>query len=143
MAKPYSNDLRERVVAAVEEDGLSRHQAAARFDVGVSTVIRWVTRLRVTGSVAPDKVGGNRPKTIRGEHRDWLVQRCREKSFTLRGLVGELAERKVKVDYRSVWEFVHAEKLSFKKKRSPQRTGSARRRAQARAVEDVSGPDRD
>jgi putative transposase len=142
MAKPCSNDLRERVVAAVEEDGLSRHQAAARFSVGVSSVIRWVTRFRETGSVAPDKMGGNRPKTIRGEHRDWLIQRCKEKDFTLRGLVVELAARKVIVDYRSVWEFVHAEKLSFKKKRASQRTRPARCRAKARAVEDVSGPDR-
>lgn len=142
MAKPCSNDLRERVVAAVEKGGLSRHQAAARFSVGVSSVIRWVTRFRETGSVAPDKMGGNRPKTIRGEHRDWLIQRCKEKDFTLRGLVAELAERKVMVDYRSVWEFVHAENLSFKKKRAPQRTGSARRGTKARAVEDVSGPGR-
>ena len=41
MSKPYSLDLRERVVAAVE-GGLSRRQAAALFDVGVSTVIRAV-----------------------------------------------------------------------------------------------------
>jgi putative transposase len=141
MAKPCSNDLRERVVAAVEEGGLSRHQAAARFGVGVSSVIRWVARFRETGSVAPDKMGGNRPKTIRGEHRDWLVRRCQEKDFTLRGLVAELAERGVRVDYRSVWEFVHAERLSFKKKRASQRTGSARRRTKARAVEGVSRSD--
>src|SRR5690349_22821053 len=32
--------------------------------------------------------------------------------FTLRGLVAELAARGLKVDYRSVWEFAHAEKLS-------------------------------
>jgi putative transposase len=142
MAKPYSEDLRERVVAAVEEGGLSRHQAAARFDVGVSTVIRWVQRFRETGSVAPGQMGGHRPKTIRGELRDWLMQRCREKDFTLRGLVAELGERGVKVDYRSVWEFVHAEKLSFKKNRSSQRTGSPGRRPTTRAVGQVSGPDR-
>lgn len=142
MPKPYSNDLRERVVAAVEKDGLSRRRAAARFDVGISTVIRWVTRVRETGSVVPDKMGGHRPKTIRGEHHDWLVQRCKEKGFTLRGLVAELAERGLKVDYRSVWEFVHAEKLSFKKKRASQRAGSAGHRAKAPTVEDVSGSDR-
>ena len=34
----------------------------------------------------------------------------------MRGLVAELAERGLKVDYRSMWEFVHAEKLSYKKK---------------------------
>jgi transposase len=38
--------------------------------------------------------------------------------FTLRGLVVELAECGVKVDYRTVWNFVHGERLSFKKKRS-------------------------
>lgn len=124
MAKPYSKDLRERVVAAVERGGLSRHQAAARFDLGVSTVIRWVRRFRETGSVAPGRMGGHRPKTIRGEHRDWLLRRCKEGDFTLRGLVAELADRDVKVDYRSVWEFVHAEKLSFKKNRASQRAGS-------------------
>ena len=46
MAKPYSLDLRERVVAAVEEGGLSRRRAAAQFGVGISTVIGWVRRLR-------------------------------------------------------------------------------------------------
>jgi putative transposase len=44
-----------------------------------------------------------------------LRQRCREKPFKLRGLVKELAdERGLVVDYRSVWEFVHAEGLSYK-----------------------------
>jgi putative transposase len=110
-------DLRERVVGAVEKDGLSRRQAAARFGVGVSTVIGWVRRLHERGSVAPGQMGGHKPKTIAGGHRDWLLARCRERDFTLRGLVAELAERGLKVDYRSVWEFVHAEKLSHKRRR--------------------------
>lgn len=131
MAKPYSNDLRERAVAAVVTGGLSRHRAAALFGLGVSTVIRWVRRFEQTGSVAPDRMGGHKPKAIRGEHHAWLVARIREKDFTLRGLVAELAERGLKVDYRSVWNFVHAEKLSFKKKRARQRAGSSRRRATA------------
>ncbi len=59
MPKPYSIDLRERVVAAVETDKLSRRQAAARFGVGVSTAINWVRRLRDTGSVAPGQMGGH------------------------------------------------------------------------------------
>lgn len=141
MAKPYSVDLRERVVAAVEEGGLSRRQAAAHFGVGISTAIEWVRRFRETGSVAPSKMGGYKPKKISGAHRSWLLERCREQQFTLRGLVGELAERGLKVDYRSVWEFVHAEKLSFKKNRARQRAGPSRRRAQAGAVDKVSGPD--
>lgn len=35
MARPYSMDLRERVVQAVEQEGLSRRQAAERFGVGI------------------------------------------------------------------------------------------------------------
>jgi putative transposase len=57
-----------------------------------------------------------RPKKIAGPHRDWLMQRCR-KDFTVRGLAAELAERGLKVDYRTMWEFVHAEKLSYKRRR--------------------------
>lgn len=142
MAKPLSMDLRERVVSAVEVEGLSRHQAARRFGVSVSTAIRWVARWQRNGSVAPGQMGGHKPKTIRGEHHDWLVERCRDREFTLRGLVAELAERGVKVDYRSVWNFVHAEKLSFKKNRGRQRARSARRRAPAGAVATLSGTDR-
>lgn len=121
MARPYSLDLRERVVAAVVKGGLSRRAAAAQFGVGVRTAISWVQRFQQTGSVAPGKMGGHKPKAIAGEHRDWLLRRVREKDFTLRGLVAELAERGLKVDYRSVWNFVHGEKLSFKKKRRGQR----------------------
>ncbi len=117
MGRPYSVDLRERVVRAVIKGGLSCHQAAAQFGVAISTAINWVRRFRDTGSVEPDQVGGYRPKKISGAHRDWLLQRCRKADFTLRGLVAELAERGLKVDYRTVWEFVHAEKLSHKKRR--------------------------
>jgi putative transposase len=45
------------------------------------------------------------------------VKRCGKADFTIRGLVIELAERGLKVDYRTVWEFIHAEKLSYKKRR--------------------------
>ena len=117
MARPYSNDLRERVVGSVERGDLSRRQAAQRYGVGVSTVVKWVRRLRATGSIAPGKMGGHRPKKLAGRWRTWLLDRCRGGDFTLRGLVAELAERGLKVDYRSVWEFVHVEKLTYKKRR--------------------------
>lgn len=140
MPKPYSNDLRERVVLAVEREGLSRNQAAARFGVAVSTAINWMARYRATGSFAPGQMGGHKPKAIRDEHRDWLIERCQRQDFTLMGLVSELAERGLKVDYRSVWEFVHAEGLSYKKNAARSRAGSSRRRTQAKAVAEVPGP---
>src|SRR6266436_2457665 len=121
---------------------LGRSEAARRFGMGISTAINWVRRFRETGSVAAGQMGGHKPKAVRGEHHLWLLERIKEKDFTIRGLVGELAERGLKVDYRSVWNFVHAEKQSFKKNRGRQRTGSPRRRAPTRAVAEVSGPDR-
>jgi putative transposase len=142
MGKPYSVDLRERVVAAVETGGLSCHRPAAQFGVGVSTAINWVRRLRETGSVAPGQMGGHKPKSIAGAHRAWLLERTKEKDFTLRGLVAELAERGLKVDYRTVWSFVRAEKLSFKKNRGGWRTRPSRRGATAGAVGQVSEQDR-
>jgi transposase len=126
------------VVAAVVTGGLSCNQAAKQFGIGISTAIGWVRRLRETGSVAPGKMGGHKPKAISGEHRVWLLQRIRDRDFTLRGLVAELAARGLKVDYRSVWEFVHAERLSFKKKRGGWRTRSSRRRTAASPVDKIS-----
>jgi hypothetical protein len=69
MGRAYSIDLRERVISAIES-GLSCHQAAAHFRVAVSTAVKWAQRFRATGSVAPGRIGGYRPKGIRGEHRD-------------------------------------------------------------------------
>jgi putative transposase len=134
MGKPYSMDLRERVVRAVEIGGLSRQAAARQFGMAASTVINWMRRVRETGSLVPGQMGGHKPKAIRGEYRDWLLQRTKAGDFTLRGLVAELSGRGLKVDYRSVWEFVHAEQLSFKKNRGGWRARSSRRGAPAGAM---------
>ncbi|MCA6119962.1 transposase [Bradyrhizobium sp. WSM 1738] len=102
MGKPYSLDLRKRVVAAVE-GGMSHNQAAKHFGIAISTAINWMKRVDETGSVAPGQMGGHKPKAISGEHAVWLSQRIRNDDFTLRGLVAELAGRCLKVDYHSVW----------------------------------------
>jgi len=137
MTRAYSMDLRERAVARVLA-GESVRSVALVLSVSAASVVRWSQRHRATGSAAPGKIGGHKPRTLRGEHRDWVIERAR-RDFTLRGLVAELAERGVKVDYRSVWAFVHAEGLSFKKKRAARRTAPTEDRQAARAVEEVSG----
>jgi transposase len=86
-------------------------------------------------------MGGHKPKSIAGEHRAWLLERT-ERDFTLRGLVVELAERSLKVDYRTVSSFVHAEKLSFKKNSGGWGARPSRRRTTAGAVGQVSEQDR-
>ena len=110
-----SLDLRERVIAAVLVEELSRRAAAKRYNVSYSAAIEWVKLFETTGSVAARKPGGGKVKKLSGTWRDWLIERCRA-DFTLRGLVEELSERGLKVDYHTVWTFVHAEGLSHKKR---------------------------
>jgi putative transposase len=138
MSRPYSMDLRERAVARVLA-GESVRSVAAKLSVSAASVVRWSQRQRRTGSAAPGKIGGHR-KPVLGAHRDWLIERSKT-DFTLRGLVAELAERGIKVDYVQVWRFVHAEGLSFKKKRPARRAAAAGDRPPARAVEEVPGAD--
>lgn len=71
MTGPLSNDLRERVVAAVLS-GESCRSAAARFGVAVSSAVKWTQRYRSSGSVAPDKVGGHRKRVLE-PHRNFIV----------------------------------------------------------------------
>jgi len=137
MGRPLSMDLRERAIARVQAGETTRSVAEA-LGIAPSSVTKWWQRYRATGSVSPGQMGGHKPRILSGANRDWLLERT-QRDFTLRELVRELAERGVKVDYHSVWNFVHDEDLSFKKKRSAQRTGSAPDPAPASAVEDVPG----
>ena len=114
MTAPLSNDLRERVVAAIEA-GESCRSAAARFGVAVSSAVKWRQRYRATGSVAPGKMGGHR-KRILEPHRAFIVERINQTShMTLHGLKDELAARGVKVSHDTVWKFLRREGLRFKK----------------------------
>src|SRR5258708_29987012 len=71
MARPYSQDLRERVVRAVE-GGLSRRRAASVFGVGIATVIDWVAVWRASGRLAAKPMGGDHRSRLKGE-RAWLL----------------------------------------------------------------------
>lgn len=124
MTKPYSMDLRERALARVQA-GESVRSVADALSISASSVVKWSQRFRATGSVAPGRMGGHRPWLIVGEHEAWLRARMAAGDFTLRGLVAELAERGLKVDYRTLWNFVRRQGLSFKKNASTKRTRPA------------------
>ena len=59
MTAPISNDLRLRVVRAID-GGLSRRAASARFEVSIASAVRWYQRYKRTGRVEPDAIGGDR-----------------------------------------------------------------------------------
>ena len=143
MARAYSLDLRERVVAAVAA-GQSCRSVAKTFMVSVSSVVKWSQRHRAVGSPAALKMGGRRPYLVARE-RDWVLARIAEKpDLTLRALLKELADRGLIVSYYALWHFLQHEGVTFKKKpsRTPSWIGrtspggvSAGRRARRRSLQ--------
>lgn len=126
MANAHSLDLRRRVVRAVEA-GASCRQAAARFEIGVSSAIRWVARSRETGDIAPKPRGGPRRPSRIDPHgaliMEWLAK---EPDLTLPEIAAKLEDA---VGYRPppsvVHEFFKRRGVTRKKRRRtpPNRTG--------------------
>ena len=116
MARAYSLDLRERVVAAIEE-GLSTHQAAARFSIGISTAGTWARLKRSQGDVRPGRQG--KPKgSVLDAHADFILGVLEDKpDTTLDELVDRLAaERAVRIVRTAVWKFLDRCDMTHKKR---------------------------
>jgi transposase len=116
MARAYSDDLRERVAAAVLS-GRSSREVAATFGVSIASVVKWSQRLRDTGSAGARPMGGHKRRVLAGE-QEWMLRRLEEcPHLTVRGLALE------------------------QKKPVRERAGSPEDRAAAGAVEEISGAD--
>lgn len=114
MTARLSNDLRKRVVGAVEA-GESCRSVAARFGVAVSSGVKWSQRYRSTGCVAPGKMGGHR-KRILEPHRAFIIERIGQTShLSLHRLKGELAARGVSASHSATWRFLRREAYGSKK----------------------------
>ena len=91
MPRPYSTDLRERAVEAVES-GASRREIAEIFKVGVSSVIRWCQRWSETGSAAPKRSGGS--VSPLEEHSDWILALiAKQPDLTLEEILAVMAKQ--------------------------------------------------
>ena len=73
MAGALSLDLRERVIAAIE-NGASCRKAAERFGVGVASAIRWHARFRAEGEIAAKPMGGDRHSQRVEAHAELIIQ---------------------------------------------------------------------
>lgn len=144
MARPYSDDLRERVAASVAE-GATCRTTAALFRVSVSSVVKWSQRLRATGSAAARPMGGAR-RAVLADQREWLLARIKAApDLTLRALQAELAERGVVVSHWAVWKLFASERITFKKSLLPSeqlRAGIAHRRERWRKLQASLDPAR-
>jgi|SRR3712207_5374076 transposase len=76
--KPYSKDLRVRVLAAVDS-GVPREEVAKIFSVSVPTIKRWLKRRRETGDVEPKPIPG-RPRVKGAALEEWLPSQLQDNS---------------------------------------------------------------
>lgn len=134
MGQAYSIDLRERVVRAVVDEGMSASAAARRFGVGRSTAIDWIARYRRDGALKPGPIG--RPRGMKvAPYEDFIMAKMKDKDTTLDILQTALWEEYgVYASRTLLHRFIREEGLTYKKNHSRQRTGKTRRGAGALAV---------
>ena len=112
-----SKDIREKVVKAIK-GGMSRRQAAARFDIGPATAVRWAKRVETTGDVAPLKMGGDRRSQRIEAHAEFILGEIKTKpDTTIMELRDKIRERHgLSFGYGTVWRFLSRHKITRKKK---------------------------
>jgi putative transposase len=124
MGKPYSEDLRRGIVQEIE-GGISYEEVADLYGVSVSSVSRFVTRWRKTGSISPAKFGGYKGYALE-RYKDritrWVVA---QPDITLAELQSRLARQKVSISQTSIFRFLRHLDFTFKKKPARGRTRSS------------------
>src|SRR5271169_7248447 len=127
MPKAYSQDLRDRVIDAVERGEMSRRAAARRYAISESVAIKWLERVERGGSREPVGHGGHRASKLT-PHRDFLEAARAEKSdITLQALCDRLlSERGVKADTSMMSRFFRRIGVTLKKRPSSRASKIAR-----------------
>src|SRR5437764_4006925 len=125
MPKAYSGDLRERVIEAVET-GASRREAAERFEVSVSSAVKWLQRWRERRSAAPRPRGGS-ISPLEEFAAEVLALIGEQPDLTLVETVTELRKRRIKTSRSSLWRFLDRHSITLKKKPAGGRAAARRR----------------
>jgi len=127
MAAPLSQDLRKRLIGAVER-GSSARGAAARFAVSASAAIKLVRRVRETGSTQPAKRGGYRQPLLAGREDLLRELTTTRKGITLAEIRDTLIERGIEPgSLTTIWSTLRRLGLTHKKSAAGRRAGSAGR----------------
>jgi transposase len=123
MPRPYSNDLRARVIEDIKA-GASRREAADRYELSPSVVVIWTQRWGETGSVAAKPSGGSISPLE--EHAEFLLALIGEQpDLTLDEIVAVMRKKRIPGSRSAVWRFFDRRNISFKKK--PVRGGAKTR----------------
>ena len=117
MSKALSLDLRQRVVAAVRDEGLSHRAAAVRFSVSAASISRWRALERQSGDLRPGPLGaGRRSGTIEAHAGLILLTFEARRDVSIEELRGELASQGLHFGYGTLWRFFARHRLTRKKR---------------------------
>src|SRR5271167_2675123 len=120
MPKPYSDDLRERVMEAVEA-GASRREAAENFNLSPSSAVKWLQRWRDTGSAKAKPTGGS-TSPLEKHAKALLALVAQQPDLTLDEIVATMRKRRIPGSRTAVWRFFARQDFTFKK--NPSRRGA-------------------
>ena len=113
MPKPYSGDLRARVIEEIAT-GASRREAAECYGISASVVVIWAQRFESTGSVAARPTGGSTSPLEK--HAKFLLALIAEQpDLTLDEIVAAMEKRGIEGSRSAVWRFFDRRDISFKK----------------------------
>src|ERR1700758_4999222 len=113
MPKPYSYDLRVRVIELIEA-GWSRREAAELYGISPSVVVIWAQRWEATGSIAAKPSGGG--GSPRGDPAEFLLGLVRQPpGRTLDEVVEAMSKARIAGSRTAVWRFYERHDFSFKK----------------------------
>lgn len=124
MPKPYSNDLRARVMRFYEEHSdYTQAELAAEFEVSLSTLEKWLQRWRASGSCAALPPGGGRTASLAKHQRTLHKLVAAQPDATLGELQSRLAQRRrVVVSQATVCRAL--QRLQLRRKKSPKSPAS-------------------
>jgi len=137
MARPYSQDLRERVVEAVDE-GATRLEAAERFGVSVSSAVRWHQAWRETGTFEARPCGGScSPLDDYEEETLALVEEQDDR--TLDEIVAAMRKRQIPGSRTALFRFLERRGITHKKSPARFRAGARGRGSRPPAMDTRAG----
>jgi transposase len=133
MPKSYSGDLRKRVIEAVEA-GASRHEAAERFEISVSSAVKWLRAWRDHGVSGAKPCGGSR--SVLEDYKERILAVIAEQpDRTLDEIIAVMRKRRIPGSRTALWRFLDRHGVTFKKKPAGSRATSRGRGPRASAVD--------
>jgi transposase len=135
MAKPLSEDLRSRLIAAVD-GGMSRRAAAERFGVAAASAVRWVRAWRMTGARRAKPQGGDKRSHRIEVYRDVILAAIEAQVDITLAELADMLRREHAASFApsTVWRFLDRHAMTVKKNRARQPAGAARRRRAAQGL---------